>query len=298
MRVILFSDVHAIPHALSALLRQIAIDDVIWFLGDLLGYGPFPKDTLTTMMHLMQRNRQNICLLGNHDEAIATWKPEEQGREFRIEDRVFSADPFQPHARQIINQHGDLLYTSAPAQMGWLRQLKPTAIPVDFPKVFLAHGKYDPDNNSKALWTYATKTIDLASAYLTELRQHQPVRLFAVGHRHVPALFQWDATEQHLKRYQPFDQKWYHFDHLDDEPLILNPGSLSLPRLEGVSTSAYVILETDDAFASARVGFRKLAYDWRPLLAVMNSNYPGATILRNQMMSCPLPPGITYEEGA
>lgn len=66
MRAII-SDIHGNKEALEAVLQAIShqgVDDV-WCLGDIVGYGPDPRDCVD----LVRRNC-SMCLMGNHDWAV------------------------------------------------------------------------------------------------------------------------------------------------------------------------------------------------------------------------------------
>jgi len=67
LRVAVISDIHANLHALEHVLE--AIDsrppDVLWCLGDLVGYGPRPNEVTEIV-----RERADLCLVGNHDLGI------------------------------------------------------------------------------------------------------------------------------------------------------------------------------------------------------------------------------------
>jgi predicted phosphodiesterase len=64
MRVAVISDVHANLHALEAVLEEIDAErvDVVWCLGDVVGYGPLPNECCDVI-----RQRCDVCLVGNHD---------------------------------------------------------------------------------------------------------------------------------------------------------------------------------------------------------------------------------------
>ncbi|HEY7197584.1 MAG TPA: metallophosphoesterase family protein [Gaiellaceae bacterium] len=64
MRVAVLSDIHANLHALEAVLAAVDADkpDEVWFLGDLVGYGPRPNRCRVLLEPLAA-----ISLLGNHD---------------------------------------------------------------------------------------------------------------------------------------------------------------------------------------------------------------------------------------
>ena len=70
MRYAIFTDIHANLEALEAVLAkidQLAQDDPIdqiWFLGDLVGYGPNPNECIEKL-----RERTDVIIAGNHDWA-------------------------------------------------------------------------------------------------------------------------------------------------------------------------------------------------------------------------------------
>jgi predicted phosphodiesterase len=69
MRIALISDIHANLPALEAVLADIDARDVVatWHLGDLVGYGPWPNETVDLI-----RQRQIAGVAGNYDSTVAT----------------------------------------------------------------------------------------------------------------------------------------------------------------------------------------------------------------------------------
>jgi len=67
VRVAVLSDVHSNLRALEAVLAEIDAGgfDTIWFLGDLVGYGPKPNECAALL-----QERAAICLAGNHDLVV------------------------------------------------------------------------------------------------------------------------------------------------------------------------------------------------------------------------------------
>ncbi len=67
MRIAVLSDIHGNLHALEAVLSEIdsAAVDVVWCLGDLVGYGPRPNECIDRI-----RDRASLSLCGNHDLAV------------------------------------------------------------------------------------------------------------------------------------------------------------------------------------------------------------------------------------
>jgi predicted phosphodiesterase len=67
LRTAVLSDVHGNLHALEAVLAEVDKGgfDALWFLGDLVGYGPRPNECAALV-----QERAAICLAGNHDLVV------------------------------------------------------------------------------------------------------------------------------------------------------------------------------------------------------------------------------------
>ena len=67
MRVAVVSDIHSNLHALEAVLGAVDRErsDVIWCLGDVVGYGPRPDECCRIV-----EERAAVCLAGNHDLGV------------------------------------------------------------------------------------------------------------------------------------------------------------------------------------------------------------------------------------
>ena len=81
--IALISDIHANIEALSVVLEDIQNHkvDKIYCLGDVIGYGPNPRECI----ELVQKNAE-FTLCGNHEEAV-----------------LFNAQDFNPKARRAID---------------------------------------------------------------------------------------------------------------------------------------------------------------------------------------------------
>jgi diadenosine tetraphosphatase ApaH/serine/threonine PP2A family protein phosphatase len=65
MRIAIVSDVHANLFAFEAVLRHAEADgpiDVLWSLGDVVGYGPNPNECIAQL-----RTYEHLAVVGNHD---------------------------------------------------------------------------------------------------------------------------------------------------------------------------------------------------------------------------------------
>lgn len=72
MKITIISDIHGNYDALRALPEDY---DELWVLGDLLNYGPEPREVVADIMA-----KASVVIRGNHDDAIispypAPWKP-------------------------------------------------------------------------------------------------------------------------------------------------------------------------------------------------------------------------------
>src|SRR3954451_2450806 len=71
MKIVIISDIHGNYDALRALPEEY---DELWVLGDLLNYGPEPREVVAEIM-----DKATVVIRGNHDDAIvstetAPWK--------------------------------------------------------------------------------------------------------------------------------------------------------------------------------------------------------------------------------
>lgn len=160
MRYAIFTDIHANLEALEAVLAKIdelakqePIDE-IWFLGDLVGYGPDPNTCITKLCE-----RTNVIIAGNHDWAAVG----------KIDLEDFSAAArisAEWTATQLTEEHKEFLSNL------------PERIVKD--ECTLVHGSpYGP------LWEYLT-----SEALAERSFQYFETRYCFVGHTHVPVIFQ------------------------------------------------------------------------------------------------------------
>lgn len=299
MRIALFSDVHAIYQSLTAMHKSAVLEGakVYWCLGDVIGYGPYPIEILSQLRKLLIGGTGNVCLLGNHDDAASRGIGPEQV--MVIEDTQIRNNKFNECAWKTVKKHHDILEKEENSHhCEWLAGLHPTAEPLE--GFFLAHGYYQPDNRERSLWWYGTSHIAFVKQQVgliqanVEAGMGHPLRLLANGHYHVPALWQWDSCQQEFIGKDPFALDWYSFTDVKTNPIALNPGSISLPRLlNSEASSTYVLLDVSDDLQTIQVGFRHVAFNWKPLTegptAPIHRGYPCAQDLRKQLSHCPLP---------
>jgi predicted phosphodiesterase len=151
MRVAVLSDVHSNLHALEAVLAEVDAGrfDALWFLGDLVGYGPRPNECAALL-----QERAAICLAGNHDLVVLGRIP---------------IDSFVGEAAAAARWTQDVLDENA---RSFLDALEPQAVG---PDAELFHGSpCDP------VWEYVLGDAVAAAAFA---RTTAPLVL--IGHSHV-----------------------------------------------------------------------------------------------------------------
>jgi diadenosine tetraphosphatase ApaH/serine/threonine PP2A family protein phosphatase len=209
MRCLLISDVHSNLAAFEAVLRDAGQFDVIWCLGDMVGYGPEPNECVARL-----REYPHLCLAGNHDWAVLG----------KLDIRGFNTDA------RVANEWTQGVIS--PAARAYLQNLPPQRIEQDYT---LAHG-----SPRQPIWEYI---IDPLTAELNFPAFKTHVCL--VGHTHVPICFYLpDSSDDHLCEPRPprYDQRIA----LTSGRWIVNPGSVGQPR-DGNPSAAYAILDLEAA---------------------------------------------------
>src|SRR5258705_11313446 len=80
MRALILSDIHANMQALAAVLAAAPEHDIVWNLGDVVGYGASPNETIVCLKEL-----NSVYVRGNHGRACCG---------------LTSLDDFNPGARR------------------------------------------------------------------------------------------------------------------------------------------------------------------------------------------------------
>jgi diadenosine tetraphosphatase ApaH/serine/threonine PP2A family protein phosphatase len=164
MRYAVFTDVHANLEALETVLAKIdelaqqEPIDQIWFLGDLVGYGPNPNECITLL-----REHTDVIIAGNHDWAAV-------GK--------IDLDDFSAAARISAEWTTEQL---TPEHREFLINLPER---IEIGECTLVHGSpYGP------LWEYLTSEVLAERSF-----QYFHSRYCFVGHTHIPLIFQQPDT--------------------------------------------------------------------------------------------------------
>ncbi len=207
MRYLVISDIHANLAAFDAVLDAAGPFDMIWCLGDLVGYGPDPNECIARIQEF-----EHICVAGNHDwAALGKLDLNQFNHDARIAN-AWTRERLTPVARA---------YLAA----------RPTRIEQE--GFLLVHG-----SPREPIWEYI---LDLEQAAVNFDHFDAPVCL--VGHTHIPIGFVFDQAHQDYYRLIP---PYPEPIRLTDPTMrmILNPGSVGQPR-DGDPRASYAILDWD-----------------------------------------------------
>jgi predicted phosphodiesterase len=219
----LISDIHSNLEALQAVLKDIEGQQVeaIYCLGDIIGYGPNPRECIDLVLDLP------IVLLGNHDQG-AMWDPE--GFNPSAERAIF-------WTRSQLELTGD---NKAKRERRWefLNERPRTHKEGDY--LFVHGSARNPLNE------YVFPEDIYNQRKMERIFAHVEKYCFQ-GHTHVPGIF----TES-LQFYSPEDVDYMY--ELDNRKTLINVGSVGQPR-DGDWRACYVLLE------GKQIKYRRVEYD-------------------------------------
>ncbi|MCI0376544.1 MAG: metallophosphoesterase family protein [Gemmataceae bacterium] len=226
--IALISDIHSNLEGLIAVLDDIEKQSVetIYCLGDIVGYGPNPRECIDLVMQC------KVCLLGNHDQGA-----------------MFDPDGFNPPAERAI------FWTRAQLESPGESSQKKEAR-----WEFLAERPRTFKENS-ILYVHGSARNPLNEYVFPEdiYNQRKMDRIFALvekycfqGHTHVPGVFTESLPEDMYQFHAPdeIDYVW----KLNGRKTLINVGSVGQPR-DGDWRACYVMLDGDT------VRFRRVEYD-------------------------------------
>ncbi|HEY3128320.1 MAG TPA: metallophosphoesterase family protein [Acidobacteriota bacterium] len=206
MRYLVLGDIHSNLEALQA-VRQYKDYERVLLLGDLVGYGADPGETI----HLVQEMKPVAMVRGNHDKVVAGL---EEG------------DLFVSHALE------SALWTRkqlSEESLRYLRDLPEGPIRVDS-QVTIVHGA--PFDEDAYLLPHAPAS-SVFDGWST------PVCFF--GHTHIPTVFcRVGSTTYSSQVEQPAKMVL----NLDSSRYLVNPGSVGQPR-DGDPRAAFVVFDTN-----------------------------------------------------
>ena len=226
MRVLVVSDIHANLDALQTVLDAAPAYDLLWNLGDVVGYGADPNEVISIAQGLGE-----IFVRGNHDKACCG---------------ISDASDFNLIAAQAAFWTRETLSNE---NFEWLRTLPPGPIkPNPSEDISCVHGS--PLDEDEYL-------IDMRDA-VHALNLWQP-RITFFGHTHVQGAFALNGKQSEgvRPRYElPNVPQRFHFDLRPNYRYLINPGSVGQPR-DGDPRSAFALYDSDEE----RITFYRVPYN-------------------------------------
>jgi predicted phosphodiesterase len=245
MKALVISDIHANLTALDSVIEDAEIFDMVWCLGDLVGYGPDPNECIERVRELPNLT----CIIGNHDSAVLD----------QIDPYVFNSE-----ARRAIEWTKNTL---SPTSLAFLESLPESMntrqmLPGISNHVTLVHG-----SPRQPIWEYLLDT-DTA----TRNFEFFDTAYCFVGHTHLPLLFYYRDNNSSARPLLPETGSQIALS----PRAIINPGSVGQPR-DRDSRAAYILYDLDREV----IQYRRVAYDIKDVQKRMrNTGLPERHIVR------------------
>lgn len=227
MVIAVIADIHANLPALKMVLKDIREQgaEEIYCLGDLVGYGPNPREVVDIAM-----KRFRFTLRGNHDEAV-TYKIPHNFNPIAARSVFWTRSVMKPPPKATIQ---------AIKRWTFLRKKLEDVVQVD--DLMFAHGTptsfYDYIDSIKA----AQKVFSSLPPDVTTL---------FVGHSHIPMVFVEAAEGIRILNYDSPK-----LPRLREFRMIINVGSVGQPR-DGDPRACYVMVDTEKSI----FWYRRVEYD-------------------------------------
>ncbi|HZK16723.1 MAG TPA: metallophosphoesterase family protein, partial [Anaerolineaceae bacterium] len=215
MRTLILSDIHANLPAFTAVLEAAGEVDQVWFLGDVVGYGPDPNECIELLR--VQPNLQ--ALMGNHDAVLMDF---------------ISIDRFNHEAAEAIRVQSRLISQES---LNFLELLR---LKLEIEDLTLAHGS--PRN---PIWEYVL-SVGTARPNFDEFSTQGCL----VGHTHIPSLFILDENGGIRILLPDKGDRWK-----PEGRFILNPGSVGQPRNYDPRAAFVIWDEEEGTFLFQRVSY-------------------------------------------
>lgn len=246
MRALILSDIHANIDALEAVMAAAPAHDVVWNLGDVVGYNAAPNAVIERVRAL-----GNVFVRGNHDRACCG---------------LTDAENFNSIAKTAVEWTRRQLGNE---EMQWLCDLPQG--PVRLSTCITERNPHDPTpsaaNRGDTIACVHGSPLD-EDAYLLSVRdaepalRNSPARVTFFGHTHLQGGFAENADGECFEIrpvYSSDDkQESYDLDLREGAIYLINPGSVGQPR-DRDWRAAFALYNHE----AARVTFHRVPYDVR-----------------------------------
>ncbi len=219
MKALIVSDIHSNIEAFTSVIADANLRggfEEIWSLGDLVGYGPDPAEVIDLLREYPHR-----AIIGNHDLASV-------GK--------LSLDAFNPYAAAA-NE-----WTATALDSDRRRYLAGQPLLLEIDEFTLVHGSpRDP------IWEYVVSARAAIAGF-----NHFDTYWCLVGHSHVPFICRADERRGAVFMNPPVGGGY----DLDENRLIINPGSVGQPR-DGNPNASYALYDSD----GRTISHHRVSYD-------------------------------------
>ncbi len=231
-KIAVISDIHGNIEAFTAVLEDIERRnvDMIYCLGDVIGYGPNPVECLKKAIDCCE-----FILMGNHEEAVLT-----------------GAFGFNPTAKEAVD------WTRNQLKPGWLSNATQKALWDVLKNLPLIHTEDDylfvhgSPRDPTMEYILRQDTEDLFGEIPDKIREifEQVDKICFVGHTHTPGII---TTKSKWYGIHDFDEVW---DIKSEEKVICNTGSVGQPR-DKDNRACYITVTPDE------IQYHRIPYDFR-----------------------------------
>jgi predicted phosphodiesterase len=205
MRCLILSDIHGNLQAFEAVLADAGEFDMVWCLGDVIGYGPQPNQCIEKL-----KGFSCICVAGNHDLAAIN---------------KLDISAFNPDALRACLWTREQLTL---ANWAFVESLPERLFRDDFT---LVHG-----SPRHPIWEYVSHEVVAAASF-----PHFDTTYCLVGHTHVPIIYRYAGSSVNCDAYAwPLNEPMA----LTEDRLLINPGAVGQPR-DGDPRASYVVLDDE-----------------------------------------------------
>lgn len=262
MRIAVLSDIHANEIALQAVLEDAEHQRVeqFWCLGDIVGYGPDPKEPVHWAMEMTQASPDNLkWVMGNHEEYLAYLLGESHQppwmNNYQLANNADRALRF--HQAEIESTPEKTFLQGAFREDELFRFKLQSMDGIDY---ILAHASLvEGKHTVRGVYPWQRFSLSEEFEELQKMGDQEGQHILLIGHTHVPllakkALDSDKITSEYVEPDTPY--------HLNTELVIINPGSVGLPR-DLDRRASYAILDTEDH----TLVFRRIDYDLREVIS-------------------------------
>lgn len=215
MRTLIISDIHANLTAFEAVLEAAGEFERVWFLGDVVGYGPDPNECID----LLRKQPKLQALMGNHDAALLNFIPIDR---FNLE----AKEAIQIQTKMISEENEFFLETMR--------------IRLQIDDLTLVHGS--PQN---PIWEYILNYKSAKNNF-----QEFSTKGCLVGHSHIQCVFILTDENKIQLLVPEAGDRWK-----AEGRFILNPGSVGQPRNLDPRAAFVIWDDESDVFEFRRVDY-------------------------------------------